>query len=240
MIRYFARALGAHYRAGRTLFFLGLFGVALGVASVLSIQIINLNALGAFEGSVRAVGGEADLSIVGRTPTLAESDYVEVLATPGVAAAWPMIRVDVALEGRDEYYLDLVGVDLFAPVRMPWEGESIDISRTLAVPGWVAITPELAAEHGWVVGDGFEISSGTRRARLEIGALIDFRRVTPLAGRKMIVMDISQAQSILGLRGRVGQIDVVVADDAEPMKVAQRLQSRLGDGAPWARHGARS
>ena len=59
MIRYFSKALGAHFRAGKSLSVLTVFGVALGVASVLSIQIINRNALAAFEGSVTAVSGES-------------------------------------------------------------------------------------------------------------------------------------------------------------------------------------
>ena len=50
MIRYFFKAMGAHFRSGRLLFVLTVLGVALGVASVLSIQIINQGALGAFEG----------------------------------------------------------------------------------------------------------------------------------------------------------------------------------------------
>jgi hypothetical protein len=43
MIRIFGKGLSAHFRAGRTLFALTVLGVALGVASVLSIQILNTN-----------------------------------------------------------------------------------------------------------------------------------------------------------------------------------------------------
>ena len=50
MIRYFFQMLRIHFQAGRILYALTVFGVALGVASVLSIQIINRNALAAFEG----------------------------------------------------------------------------------------------------------------------------------------------------------------------------------------------
>ncbi|HJS74706.1 MAG TPA: ABC transporter permease, partial [Vicinamibacteria bacterium] len=89
MIRYFLRAARAQLRSGRSLFLLSLFGVALGVASVVGIQIINLNALGAFRGSMDAVSGDADLSIVGTLPAFPDSLYPEVLATEGIEAAWP-------------------------------------------------------------------------------------------------------------------------------------------------------
>jgi hypothetical protein len=72
MIRYFYKALVAHVRAGYSLYVLTVIGVALGVASVLSIQIINRNALAAFVGSVAAVSGDADLTVLGRTPTFPE------------------------------------------------------------------------------------------------------------------------------------------------------------------------
>jgi hypothetical protein len=46
--RYFLRTLAAHVGAGATLYLLTVLGVALGVASVLCIQILNRNSLGAF------------------------------------------------------------------------------------------------------------------------------------------------------------------------------------------------
>ena len=56
MIRYVLHALRAHWRAGRTLVVLTVLGVALGVASVLSIQILNGSALAAFRGGLQAIG----------------------------------------------------------------------------------------------------------------------------------------------------------------------------------------
>ena len=73
MTGYFLKTLWVHVRRGKTLYLLTLAGVALGVATVLCIQILNLNALSAFVGSVRAVSGHADLMVVGRTPDLPEA-----------------------------------------------------------------------------------------------------------------------------------------------------------------------
>ncbi|HLE69359.1 MAG TPA: ABC transporter permease, partial [Vicinamibacteria bacterium] len=165
MIRYFLRAARTQLKSGRTLFLLSLLGVALGVASVVGIQIINLNALGAFRGSMKAVSGDADLTIVGTLPVLPEAVYPEVLATEGVEAAWPLYRIDVALEDGVEgsIFLELIGVDFFTPVDVPWEGPEVDFSEALSRPGWVAVTPELAREQGWKAGDGFTVSLGTRK-----------------------------------------------------------------------------
>jgi putative ABC transport system permease protein len=211
------------------LFVLTVFGVALGVASVLSIQIINQNALAAFEGSMQAVSGDADLSVLGRMPTIPESLYVDVIGDVGVEAAWPLYRVSVALANRERFYLEVIGFDFFAPVRVPWDGGSPgDFSQVLARPGWAAFTPTLAEQMGWSVGDSVQVYSGSRAVWLQIGALVDFQKLSPLASPKMVVMDIAQAQHLLGRSGQIHQIDVMVKDGVDVKGVRDRLQETLG------------
>ncbi len=228
MIAYGLRSLRAGLRSGRALLALTVLGVALGIASVLSIQIINRSAMAAFRGSVQAISGDADLSVVPRLPTLAESLFTRVLADPDVAAAWPLYQLTAAVDGRERYYLDVVGVDLVTAAALPFTGGSGEIAEPLARPGWAAVTPELAAELGLTRGASLDVTSGSRRARLVVGALVDFRRYTPLASRKLVVMDIAQAQRLLGQRGAITQIDVRLADGADPAPAAARLRATLG------------
>ena len=101
MRRYLLHTLKTRLRSGRALYGLTIFGVALGVASVLSVQIINLSAVAAFRGALRAVGSEADLTVRGLNQTLHESLFPEVLGTRGVRGAWPVYRLDVAVKGSD-------------------------------------------------------------------------------------------------------------------------------------------
>ncbi|MFQ5790441.1 MAG: ABC transporter permease, partial [Acidobacteriota bacterium] len=230
MNRYFLRSLAAHFRAGRSLFLLTLLGVAVGVASVLSIQIINLNALGAFRGSLEAISGEADLSIVSRAPALPEEVYPQALAFRELEGAWPLYRVDVALEGRKDFYLEVVGVDLFAPVKLPWKGSEVDLSGALGELGWVAVTPSLAEEMGWQTGERFAVSSGSRRVELVVGALVDFQKVTPLASSRLAVMDIAQAQGLFGRRGEIHQVDLKVRESVDRAELAKAIAARLGPG----------
>ena len=234
MIRYFLISLAARLRGGSLLFALGAAGVALGVASVLSIQIINLNALGAFEGSLRAVGGDVDLTVTGRMPTLPDAAFLDVAATAGVRAAWPLVRLDVALADSHDRFVEVLGVDFFAPVELPWEAPPESPAHALTVPGWCAVSPELAKELGLVEGSRFEVTSGTRRVTLSVGAIVDFRRVSPLAGSRMVVLDIAQAQHLFDFAGRISQIDVRVAEGEEVPIVRQRLERRLGSVAEVA------
>ncbi|MFO0582728.1 MAG: FtsX-like permease family protein [Anaeromyxobacter sp.] len=260
MLRYLAAAVAKELRAGRALFLLAVGGIALGVASVVSIQLLNRSALGAFAGTVRAVSGDADLTVLGPAGFLDEALLGEVLSTEGVAGALAMWRAPVALERpgggapAGDADLELVGADLVAPVRVPWRLPSGDavvrtggeapvpasqggLAAALGTPGWVAVTPELAAAHGWKVGDRFTVSLGARRATLVVGALVDFRKLAPLASRRLAVMDIAQAQGLLGVRGRIHQIDVTAAPRpgaTQRVTVAElsaRLQARLGERA---------
>ena len=97
MVRYLLRSAPGHIRRSRSLYVLTVLGVALGVGAVLSIQIINGNALAAFRGSMRAVSGEVDLVVLGRLPTFPESLHVQAAGAPGVERAWAMYRTDVAV-----------------------------------------------------------------------------------------------------------------------------------------------
>ncbi len=230
MIRYLLATVRARLKRGKALFLLTAFGVTLGVAAVLSIQIINRNALAAFRGSLEAVSGQADLSIVGTTVTFPEDLYVKVLADSGVAAAWPAYRTAVALAGRAEAFLEVVGVDLFQSSGLPVDPGVGDLGAALRVPGWVALTPSFAGVLGLAVGDTMSVSAGSRRVTLVVGALVDFQSVAPLASSKLAVMDIAQAQALFGSPGAISQIDVLLQDGAPVETVRARLRDALGPG----------
>jgi putative ABC transport system permease protein len=217
-------------KAGKTLFLLAAFGVALGVAAVLSIQIINRNALAAFRGSLEAVSGQADLSILGTSATFPEQLYLSVLADRGVEAAWPACRATVAVHGRDQVFLDLVGVDLFQATRLPIDSGLADVGSALRVAGWVALTPSFAADLGVEPGDTIPTSLGSRRVTLSVGALVDFQTIAPLASSKLAVMDIAQAQALFGVRGAINQIDVLLRNGEEVESARARLSAALGPG----------
>ncbi|HET9554521.1 MAG TPA: FtsX-like permease family protein, partial [Anaeromyxobacteraceae bacterium] len=231
MRRWLAAAVARELRTARALFLLTAAGVALGVAAVLSIQLLNGSALGAFEGTVRAVSGDADLTVLGVAGHLPETVLPEVLETAGVAEATPLYRVEVALDGRPGPGLEVVGVDLLAPPRLPLALPAGGVAAALGTPGWVAVTPALAAEEGWRVGDQVPVTSGSRRVVLRIGALVDFQRAAPLASRRLAVMDLAQAQGLLGAPGRLHQIDVRAAPGAAVARLAERLALRLGERA---------
>jgi putative ABC transport system permease protein len=229
VIRYVVHALRAHWRAGRTLFVLTVLGVALGVGSVLSIQILNANALAAFQGGMEAIGGDADLSVFPQGPDLEDAVLPRVLAVPGVRAAWPVVQVPVTIAGEPLSFLDVVGVDLLAPRDLPLAGaQAVDLAAALGPEGWAAVPLTLARQRGWRVGDRVTLASGSRVASVRVGALLDFERLGPTAGGRFVVMDVAQAQALFGRPGLLHHIDVQVARGTPTRVVAAAIERALG------------
>ena len=238
MIRVWPRFWRAELRQGKSLVILAVLGVALGVASVLSIQILSASALSAFRGSAKAVSGDSDFTVVGNAPTLPESLLIDVWGTPGVRAAWPVCRTSVAVEGVRDLRLDILGIDVLSPG--PWPVTALNapsdalrdsLAERLSVPGWVAVSPVLARENRWQVGDSIRVSQGSELRTLRIGSLVDFSRVSPLASRRLAVMDIASTQALFGARGRISQIEARLAQGVSREEVVSRVALRLGDRA---------
>jgi putative ABC transport system permease protein len=238
VIRYARKALGAHLRAAPLLFGLAVLGVALGVAAVLSILVLNRGALAAFEGTLRAVSGDADVAVLPRSGLLDERVLPAVLAEPGVASAHPLVRADLPLDGRG-VRLELVGADLLAPLRPGAALPEGALAGALGTPGWIALSAPLARELGAGEGARLAASYGTRRIPLVVGAIVDLSRSSPGAPPRLALMDLARAQDALGLAGRLSEIAVRAAEGTDPGALAARLEARLGAAARVATTGER-
>ena len=230
MLRYFRKTVSAHWRTNPVLYGLTVLGVALGVASVISIRILNQSAVASFAAGVRTIGGAADVVVTGKGGTLPDAAYPRVRGTPGVAAAWPVFETTVTLERRPETFARLLGVDLLAPAPELWEALSAFAPGAAAVGGrgWAAATPELARTMGWVPGDRFKVRDGAEVRELRVGALIDFERWGASGGGRALVMDIAGAQSLFGGAGTLHRIGVTAAEGVDVAALATRIEDRLG------------
>ncbi|HSI03408.1 MAG TPA: hypothetical protein VLC93_02975, partial [Myxococcota bacterium] len=137
MFRYFVRALAAMVGKSPVLYGLTVLGVALGVASVVTIQLINDNAIAAFAASVRAVTGDDELTIVPSLGPLHDSTMRVALGDRETVTARPIVRVD-AMVGQER--LSIVATDLTQPTRGPLEPGAERAGDPLATPGWIALS----------------------------------------------------------------------------------------------------
>ncbi|MDE0214929.1 MAG: ABC transporter permease, partial [Deltaproteobacteria bacterium] len=233
MLRYFCKTVSAHWRTNPVLYGLTVLGVALGVASVISIRILNQSAVASFAAGVRTIGGAADVVVTGKAGTLPDAFYPLVRGTAGVAAAWPVFETTVAVEGQPDMFVRLLGIDLLAPSPDFWDALSglppeTEPGVAARRRGWAAATPELAAAMGWSIGDRVKVRDGAQVRELHVGALVDFQRWGAGGNRRALVMDIADAQSMFGGAGILHRIGVEAAEGSDLAALAALIEDRLG------------
>jgi putative ABC transport system permease protein len=205
---------------------LAMLGITLGVAVVVAVDLANESARRAFSHSVQLVTGQATHQIIGGPAGLEEGVYV-TLRRQGLARdSAPLISAYAQLEDQ---ILHLLGVDPFAEGRFrrlldhasAEEGEGA-IRRLLLEPGAVVMGRATALKLGLRLGDVLTLQvSGLPRVALLVGFL------DPPTGQAAVVedlllMDISTAQELTGMAGRISRIDLRL-DDGEVAAVNTML-----------------
>jgi putative ABC transport system permease protein len=236
VLRVFLRTELAQLRASWSLVALCIVGVALGVASVTSIRLLNTSAVGAFQASVDAVSGDCELSITGAEATFDDAAWALALDDVDVAGARPHLRViAIATRGDERVPLELFGVDFAAVGSGALDagdvvGPALELGQPLSTPGFVALSAPLAERLGLRRGDAFDVRSGSRTLRLRLGLVFDFSRKSPLLSPRTAFADLAQVQAMFGLDGRVSRIDVKLRAGADADVARARLAARMPVG----------
>jgi putative ABC transport system permease protein len=215
---------------------LALVGLALGVGTIVAVDIATASARRAFELSLQAVNGAATHQIVGGPHGIDERLYVRLRTEPpppGLLRARlaPVVAGYVTVGER---VMQLIGIDPFASAEL--EGGTGAGAPRFAVHsaaearawftgrGTVIMSAATARELGVAPGGGFELAVGgvphpaTLMARLaNAGAGLD----------GLILTDIAQAQEWLGMRGRLSRIDLQLPAGAAGATLLARLSAQL-------------
>ena len=204
-----------------------LVAVMLGVALAYSVHLINASALAEFGAAVRAVNGEADLTLVGPRGGFDESLYGTVARAPGVAVASPVVEAETyAFDGAGARVpIRLVGLDALviahiAPALLPRPRSG---EQRLSVLDPDAVFLNAAAERR-LGGDAttlvLQTAAGRRTLRIAgtVGA----------GGPPLLVVDIAGAQVALGNVGKLSRIDVRLAPGADRATTLAALQLPTG------------
>jgi putative ABC transport system permease protein len=229
------RQLRAH--PGRTL--LAVAGIALGVALVLAIQLINRSTLVALRQTVEDTAGRAQLQVLATSDAGFPEEVVEhVRGLPGVTLAVPLVEGSALVDdGRGES-VTIFGVDLGdeASVRtyrgVTEEADAVidDPLVFLSQADSVVVTRAFAAARGLGLDGRFPVVAPTGRRRLAIRGLLEATGVARVYGTGLAIMDIMGAQRLLDREGRVDRIDVVLAPEVDVESVIGALARALPPG----------
>jgi putative ABC transport system permease protein len=224
-------------RRARTALAVG--GVALGVALVLAIQMINQATLVAFRRTIEGTAGNAQLQVVASSESgLPEAVLDAVRAAPGVTLAVPFVEGSVFVADGSGESLTVFGVDVAdeGSVRA-YEGVGAGAGELvedplvfLAQADSIVVTRAFAAARSLELDGTFPVMAVAGRRTLTVRGLLDARGIARAYGSGLGIMDIFAAQRLLGKDGRFDRIDVVLAAGVTPEAAASALAERLPTG----------
>jgi putative ABC transport system permease protein len=209
-----------------------IIGVALGVAVVIAIDIANGSASRAFALSTESITGRATHQIVGGPGGMPSDLYTDIRLDLGIRMSAPVISEFVRATSSDQP-LRLLGVDPFAepPFRDYLSGGTTNgsetfeaLNRLIAEPNTIIISDSLAERLGVGLNDTIELSTGNiiTGARI-VGILQPDNNASRQALDDIVVADISTAQEIVGLEGRINRIDLMLDDDYDTQQIIDIL-----------------
>jgi hypothetical protein len=160
----------------RTFFTTG--GIALGVAAMVAVRLVNDSASRAFESAVERMAGKTALEIANGSVGVPEELLEELRAVPGVAVAAPSVQGILPVSGLHGERLYFFGVDLVADDELrDYDSPEASIEDPLvflAQPDSVAVTTEFLERNRLAAGDVIHVSGAggdfalTIRGTLEV------------------------------------------------------------------------
>lgn len=209
-------------------------GIAVGVALIAALGIINASVLSNFRTSLERAAGKAALQVALGTGEIGFDEAVreKVAADPDVEHAFAVSRGTLVATDVSGEVLQLFGLDLTADATDSYDvhavGEDeIDDIEFLNDPSSVLLTEEYARRHAVAVGDRVRFATPTGIQTLHVRGLLRPEGMATVFGGNLAVMDLFAAQRLLGKEGRVDQIDVLLRTDRSAGAVQQRLSKVL-------------
>ncbi|MFQ5960298.1 MAG: FtsX-like permease family protein [Candidatus Methylomirabilales bacterium] len=210
---------------------LTVFGIAIGVAAFVAIQLANHSILDSFHRTINAVAGRSTLVVTAGEPGFDEIFLLKVQAAQGVEYAAPLITSIAPVEGRRGEVLLVLGVDLlaeeaFREYRLTGEGDAVDL-KMLLQPETIFLSRSFAAAHRLTVGETITLLTGSRRRTFIIRGLLEPRGPARALEGHLALMDIATAQAAFDKVGRLDRIDIVLRDGAGIDATAAELKEVL-------------
>jgi putative ABC transport system permease protein len=225
-----------HLQAGRDRVLLSVLALALGVALVVAIDLMNAAVLDSFLDTVDGMAGRAALTIsAGEGLTFDEALVAKVAAVPGVALAVPLVTGVAFPDDGSGELLTVHGVDLTNDdaVRVYHRGDTSklvdDVMEFLNSKRSIVIGRQLAVRRGIDVGDTMDLVTPNGVQPFVVRGLLDPEGLAKTLDGRLIVMDVYAAELAFTSRGQINQIDLL-APDARVDEVKRAVERVLPPG----------
>jgi putative ABC transport system permease protein len=217
---------------------LSVIALALGVALVCAIDLVNRAVLRAFSEVIDTMAGRAALQVsAGEGGLFAESAAATIAEVPGVELAVPVVTSTAFTADETGELLTVHGVDIAneAAVRVyesrDQPGFELDDPLVfLNQPDSVLLTQAFAQRRGLSVDQVIVLDTPSGRRSFTIRGLLDPKGVARVYGGNLVVMDLPAAQLAFAGVGLVNRVDVVLAADRRADMAADDIRKILPSG----------
>jgi putative ABC transport system permease protein len=213
------------------------FGMALGVAVIIAIALVNRSLTGSFQSTIDQIAGKAVLQVANGEAGVAESLYPRIRDTEGVKDAAAAVEGFLPVSGLAGERLYLYGVDLltdFAVRDHQFAGTKFDVEQALdfiAAPDSIAITESFSQRGNLPLGAQITVLTTRGKQTYAVRGLLKEEGAAKVFGGSFALMDLPVAQRALGKTGRLDVIDITVEEGYSIENVQARLRKNLGGAA---------
>lgn len=212
------------------------FGICLGVAALVSTDIVIRSVSHSYEDSINQAAGRTALEI-----SIGESGFPEqflerVQKVPGIAYAVPVIEAQARLSSQSARTLMILGVDVHQDKQIRdyrISGQLTDIRNPLMLltePNSILITQALAKREGIKKDQNLRLETIQGMKTFKVSGLLNPVGPAKAAGGDMAVMDLHTAQMAFGKKGRIDRIDLILRPGQTGDSIKNRLRQILPEG----------
>lgn len=215
---------------------LSFFGICLGVATLVSMDIVVRSVCHSYETFINQVAGRTALEISAGETGFPEQFLERIQKVPGIACAAPVIETQARLGTKSARSLTILGVDphLDNQIReYRISGQSPDIQNPLMLltgPNTILITHSLAKREGIEKDQNLRLETLQGMKTFKVGGLLDPEGPAKVPGGDIAVMDLHTAQMAFGKKDRLDRIDLYLLPGQTSGAIRARLMQILPEG----------
>ena len=237
MIRLLATISWRHVTRHRLRTALTFFGIALGVAVIVAIAVVNRSLTTSFQSTIDQIAGKAVLQVANGESGIAESLFPIIRDTEGVQDAAAAVEGFLPVADAPGERLFVYGVDFltdsairghqFAETDFAFD-QALDF---IARPDSIAVTESFSRRLKLPVGARLSVLTSEGKRDFTVRALLKEQGTATVFGGSFALMDLPVAQRTFGKEGKLDIVDLTIEDGATVEGVRQRLRDRLQGGA---------
>ncbi len=212
---------------------LAIVGIALGVAVVIAIDLAMESSLKSFSQASKAFSGTATHRIIASDGGLDEKLYTRLRVDLGIVNLSPVVTGYVKLAQPDEDSFKLIGIDpsIEKSLHSGWRNEHTEnshqdlLTRLMTEPNSVLLSEKTAQSLHLQINDKLSVVTDQGTQQLKIISLLTFNdAVSEQVLSNLIITDIATAQEVLGLKGLLSSIEVLIDKNApETLAAIQKV-----------------